>query len=159
MLPGESSCPGGSEYVCQKGVEGVLGRVTGGRSWPSFKKNKMKSAVYFGHLIILLTDRISSPSTDFRRPKHGQNCPAANFRPKGVCSPIYTGLFTYYGPSQYLSSFPSNGPKSKKIPFFSLISLSVRKKKCLARVRSILMLPTFHIASLNRYNPKFSGVP
>ena len=78
----------------------------------------MKRAVYFGHLLILLTDRILSPSTDFRRPKHGQNCPAANFRPKGVCSPIYTGLFTFYGPSQYLSSFPSNGPKSKKIPVF-----------------------------------------
>ena len=118
MLPGESSYIGGSGYVCQRGVDGVLGRVTGGRSWPSFKKNKMKRAVYFGHLLILLTDRILSPSTDFRRPKHGQNCPAANFRPKGVCSPIYTGLFTFYGPSQYLSSFPSNGPKSKKIPVF-----------------------------------------
>ena len=26
MLPGESSCPGGSEYVCLRGVDGVLGR-------------------------------------------------------------------------------------------------------------------------------------
>ena len=34
MLPGESSCPGGSEYVCQREVVGVLGRVTGGRSDP-----------------------------------------------------------------------------------------------------------------------------
>ena len=25
MLPGESSCPGGSEYVWQRGVEGVSG--------------------------------------------------------------------------------------------------------------------------------------
>ena len=32
MPPGESSYPGGSEYVWQRGVEGVLGRVTGGRS-------------------------------------------------------------------------------------------------------------------------------
>merc|ERR1711899_546003 len=32
MPPGESSHPGGSEYVWQRGVEGVLGRVTGGRS-------------------------------------------------------------------------------------------------------------------------------
>ena len=30
--PGESSHPGGSEYVWQMGLEGVLGRVTGGRN-------------------------------------------------------------------------------------------------------------------------------
>ena len=42
---------------------------------------------------------------------------------------------------------------------FSLISLSVRKKKLRARVCSILMPPTFHIASLNRYTPKFSKLP
>ena len=28
---GESSCPGSSDYVWQKGVEGVLGWVTGGQ--------------------------------------------------------------------------------------------------------------------------------
>ena len=27
--------------------------------------------------------------------KQGQNSPAANFLPKGVCSPMYTGLFTF----------------------------------------------------------------
>ena len=32
MPPGESSCPGGVEYVWQRGVEGVLGRVTGSPS-------------------------------------------------------------------------------------------------------------------------------
>ena len=32
--PDESSCPGGSEYVWQRGVEGISGRVTGGRSLP-----------------------------------------------------------------------------------------------------------------------------
>ena len=40
MPPGESSHPGGSEYVWQRGVEGVLGRVTGGRSLPYFPKKK-----------------------------------------------------------------------------------------------------------------------
>ena len=50
------------------------------------------------HFIFLLTDRILLPSTS--------DCPAANFCPKIVCSPMYTGLFTFYGPSQYLSSFP-----------------------------------------------------
>ena len=38
MPPGESSHPGGSEYVWQRGVEGVLGRVTSGQSSPSFQK-------------------------------------------------------------------------------------------------------------------------
>ena len=46
MPPGESSHPGGSEYVWQRGVEGVLGWVTGGRSWPYFpKKKQLKWAV------------------------------------------------------------------------------------------------------------------
>ena len=30
--PGESSCPGGSEYVWQRGVESLQGRVTAARS-------------------------------------------------------------------------------------------------------------------------------
>ena len=53
MPPGESSHPGGSEYVWQRGVEGVLGWVTGGRSLPYFpKKKKLKWAVEknrYGH--------------------------------------------------------------------------------------------------------------
>ena len=53
MPPGESSHPGGSEYVWQRGAEGVLGWVPGGRSWPYFqKKNRPKWAVKknsYGH--------------------------------------------------------------------------------------------------------------
>ena len=53
MPPGESSHPGGSEYVWQRWVEGVLGWVTGGRSWPYFPKKKtLKCAVKknkYGH--------------------------------------------------------------------------------------------------------------
>ena len=45
MLPGESSCPGGSEYVWQRGVEGVLGRVTGGRGLSYFPKKIANIAV------------------------------------------------------------------------------------------------------------------
>ena len=45
MLPGESSCQGGSEYVWQRGVEGISGRVTGGRSLPYLKKNSCKCGV------------------------------------------------------------------------------------------------------------------
>ena len=42
---------------------------------------------------------------------------------------------------------------------FSLISLFVPEKKYWARVPTIMMPPTFPIASLNRYTPNFSGVP
>ena len=42
--PGESSCPDGSEYVWQRGVESLQGRVTAARSWPLFwaKKKNLK---------------------------------------------------------------------------------------------------------------------
>ena len=32
IIPGESSCPDGSEYVWQRGVESLQGRVTAARS-------------------------------------------------------------------------------------------------------------------------------
>ena len=38
--PGESSCPDGSEYVWQRGVESLQGRVTAARSWPLFREKK-----------------------------------------------------------------------------------------------------------------------
>ena len=38
--PGESSCPDGSEYVWQRGVESLQGRVTAARSWPLFREEK-----------------------------------------------------------------------------------------------------------------------
>ena len=38
MVPGESSCPGGSEYEWQRGIQAVLGRVTAGRNLPYFQK-------------------------------------------------------------------------------------------------------------------------
>ena len=41
MPPGESSCPGGSEYVWQRGVEGILGQVRGGQSLPYLKKKSI----------------------------------------------------------------------------------------------------------------------
>ena len=40
MPPGESSHPGGSEYVWQRGVEGISGQVTGSRSLPYFPKKE-----------------------------------------------------------------------------------------------------------------------
>ena len=41
MPPGESSHPGGSEYVWQRGVEGISGRVTGGEVYPIFQKKSV----------------------------------------------------------------------------------------------------------------------
>ena len=38
--PGESSHPGGSEYVWQRGVEGISGQVTGSQSLPYFPQKK-----------------------------------------------------------------------------------------------------------------------
>ena len=44
----------------------------------------------------------------------------------------------------------------EKVPFFTNFYVRLRKKYW-ARVSPILMPPTFPIASLNRYTPKFSG--
>ena len=51
MSPGESSCPGGSEYVWQMGIEGVLGWVRGGRSLPYFQKKTVNTVLKnrYGH--------------------------------------------------------------------------------------------------------------
>ena len=111
-------------------------------------ENCGRQKIYFlEHLIILFTDPTWSPS-----PKQGQNYPAANFCLKGLCFLMYTRLFTFYGPSQYLSL--SRGRRVKKNQF-SPISVAAPKK--LPTASSISMPPTFHIASLNCYTPKFLG--
>ena len=67
-------------------------------------------------------------------------------------------LFTFYGPPQYLSSFSSLRPKTRvKKSHFSRIFIATWKFFCRPAVDFILMPPTFHIASLKRYTPKFSG--
>ena len=125
MLPGKFSFPDGSEYVWQRGVEGVKGQVTGGRSWPSFRKKNFFCGVkktYVGrsdlslqaqfqkvweicfllHLLVLLTDHTLSPSTNFGRPKQSQNCPAANFRPKAfvpLCIPAFPSFMSHHNTS------------------------------------------------------------
>ena len=40
VIPSESTCPGGSKYVWQRGVESLQGRVTAARSWPLFREKK-----------------------------------------------------------------------------------------------------------------------
>ena len=59
----------------------------------------------------MLTDCIWLPSTNFGWPKHSKKWPAANFRLKGVWSPMLSHHLTFYDPSQYLSLFPSNSAK------------------------------------------------
>ena len=124
MVPGESSCPGGSEYVC---------RVTDCRSWPSFHKKiaiiavskKLISLIFWNRTcplksllpLFLLTDRIWSPSANFRRPKHGQNCPATNFCQKAVWSNMHNHHLTFYDPSQYLCCFQITAQRVRKFRF------------------------------------------
>ena len=67
----------------------------------------------------------------------------AHLRQKGVCS--HSHHLTFYDSTQYLSLYPSNGQESKKIPFFIDFPIGPQKEKFQARVRSILMAPTFHI--------------
>ena len=110
------------------------------------------------HALVLLATRVLPASPNFGQAKHCQEGPAATFRPKGVCSPMHTGLFIFNGPSQYLSPFSSWRPKSKNFQF-SRISIVTCKNFCRPAAHSILMPPTIHIASLNRYTTKLSGVP
>ena len=91
------------------------------------------------------------------QPKHGQNYTAATFRQKGVWSQIQIHHLTFLWPIP-IFLFLSYGPKNKK--FLFLTDFLVRpQKKFRALVRPILMSPTFHIANLNQYTPKFSGYP
>ena len=42
MPPGEFPCPGGAEYVWQRGVEGFSGQATDCRSIPYFPKKEKR---------------------------------------------------------------------------------------------------------------------
>ena len=77
--------------------------------------------------LVLLATRVLPASPNFGQAKHGQKGPTATFCPKGICSPMYNELFTFYGPSQYLFSFLSLRPKSKKFPFFAYLRVTLVK--------------------------------
>ena len=89
--------------------------------------------------------------------KTGSKQPRSHFSAKRRLFPNEYRPFTFYVPSQYLFSFLSYRPKSKKISF-SLTSVSARPKIWWPLVSSISMPPIFLIANLNCYTPKFSGV-
>ena len=84
----------------------------------------------------------------------GSKLPRSQFLPKRFMFPYVYQTFHLLWPIT-ISLFVS-GPKSKKNQF-SPISVAAPKK--LPTASSISMPPTFHIASLNCYTPKFSGGP
>ena len=87
-----------------------------------------------------------------------QNGPAATFCQPGICCPIYKHHFTRSTHPDSSLRFRAGGQRVKKFSF-SRICVSARDFFCRPAADSILMPPTFPIASLNRYTPNFSGVP
>ena len=59
--------------------------------------------------------------------KQGQNCPAAIFCPKGVCSPMYTWVYLVMADHNISFRFRVTALRVKKF-IFSLISVAPRKK-------------------------------
>ena len=77
---------------------------------------------------------------------------------RGICHDSYEPCKTWKSLIS-LYNLGSRPQKSPKIPKKKIALIRDLLKKMLrARVRSILMPPTSHIASLNRHTPKFSGV-
>ena len=101
--------------------------------------------------LFLLATHILLASPNFGQAKHGQNGPAATFCQKGICCPIWKHHFTRWTHSDISLRFRAGGRRVKNFRF-SRISISLWNA-----ADSILMQPTFPIASLNRYTPKFSG--
>ena len=95
---------------------------------------------------------------NFGQAKHGQNGPAATVCQQCICCPICGHHFTHWTHPDISLRFRSGGRRLKKFRFFTNFHGHLQKKICRPAADSLLMLPTFHIASLNRYTPKFSGV-
>ena len=75
---------------------------------------------------------------------------------QGICCPICGHHFTHWTHPDISLPFRAGGRRVKNFRF-SRICMSARE--FLPVADSILMPPTFPIASLNRYTPDFSGVP
>ena len=116
---------------------GLEGRVTDGRSRPSFRD--------LSRLNCAVTDQSHS----------------ANFRPRGP-NRIWNGLHSNMASPcsiRFIAIRRKLAECLRSVTLqFSPISMSQWKKMLRASVRSILMAPTSHIASLNRHTPKLSGV-
>ena len=113
---------------------------------------------FFGHLIILLTDRILLHSPNFGRPKQGQKFVVPTFHIH-ILNPECVRIPWVLAPKNFpVQNFRVRSVLQKS-SIFHWFLLPPPKKKYRARVPTILMPPTFPIASLNRYTPNFSGVP
>ena len=86
-----------------------------------------------------------------------QKGPTATFRPKGLCPLFITAFSPFMAHHNISLLFRAGGRRVKNSVFHEFVFHFVRKN-CRPAAASILMPPTFHIATLNHYTPKFSGV-
>ena len=109
----------------------------------------------FQHLLNFAGNSFSTSISKLQAGKRRSKKPRSQFFAQKASVPLHNPAFPLFAPSQYLSSFSSYRPKSKKGSFFHVFSCHFDKIVCWPAVVSILI----HIASLNRYTPMFSGVP
>ena len=115
------------------------------------------SGIFLWRLIILLTDPIFSHSSNFGRPKQGQKFVVPTFHTHFL-NPECVRIPWVLAPKNFpVQNFRVRSVLQKS-SIFHWFLLPPPKKKCRARVPTILMPETFPIASLNRYTPNFSGV-
>ena len=108
--------------------------------------------------LFLLATRVLPTSPNFGQAKHGQNGPAATFCQQGICCPVCKHHFTRWTHPDISLRFWAGGQRVK-ISVFHEFALPYPTFFCRPAADSILIPPTFPIASLNRYTPNFSGVP
>ena len=94
MVPGESLCPGSSEYVWQRGVDCVLGRATSGRSLLYFKKKMANIAVSHINRIPTILEIELANLKSLLPIDYGQ----AQFRKLEECDLFVTSLIFATGP-------------------------------------------------------------
>ena len=108
--------------------------------------------------LFLLATCVVPASPYFRQAKHSQNSPAVSFCQQGISCPICKDHFTRWTHPDISLRFRAGGQRVKNFRF-SRICVAARDFFCRPAADSILIPPTFPIASLNRYTPNFSGVP
>ena len=107
------------------------------------------------HLIILPTDRILSHSPNFGRPKQGKKFVSSTFQ-KYFLNPECVRIPYVLAPKNFpIENFRVRSDL-RKSSIFHWFLCPYAPKRYRARVPTILMPPTFPIASLNHYTPNFS---
>ena len=124
----------------------------------SLKSENCGRKVFCNTALFLLATRVLPASPNFGQAKHGQNGPAATDCQQCICCPICGHHFTHWTHPDISLRFRAGGRRLKNFRF-SRNSIATRVFFCRPAADSILMPPTFPIASLNRYTPNFSGVP